>query len=340
VIPLDAEDLAGLATTALAAVRREYPHRLDQELHADADLLPPRRLSPAFYGSYDWHSAVHNHWLLVRALDRGLPAPLAEAVTAVLDEHLTDERLAAEAAFFAGPGGATAERPYGWAWLIMLHAECQAADDGRQRRWALALTPLARLLSHRLNAYFGGQLRFPIRSGTHRNTAFSLRLAIDAARRRGDEECAAELARTARRMFGRPKAGQWDRDPSGDDFLTPELTEAALMADILPGPEPFSGWLERVLPDASPVAWEPPDFRPDATDPATIHLEGLLVSRAWCLYAMAKALPDGHPVSGTARSAADLHLAKAARIRPDDGFGRSHWLPTFLLYLDEQVRAD
>lgn len=312
---------------------------LQQELRSDASLAPPRVVNPSFYGSYDWHSAVHNHWLLVRALDRGLPGPLAEAVTSVLDEHLTDERLAAETAFFAGRGGATAERPYGWAWLITLHAACQAGDDERHRRWARALTPLARLLSQRLNTYFAGQLRFPIRTGTHGNTAFSLRLAIEAARRRGDEERTAELAGAARRLFGCAQARQWNRDPSGDDFLTPELAEAALMADILPGPEPFSAWLDRALPDPSSVAWEPPDFRPDATDPGTVHLEGLLVSRAWCLHAMAAALPEGHPVAGTARAAAGLHLSRAARIRPDDGFGRSHWLPTFLLYLDEQVRA-
>lgn len=336
-IPLDAQDLAALATTALAAVRREYPHRLDQELHTDTDLLPPRQLNPAFYGSYDWHSAVHNHWLLVRALDRGLPNTLATAVTTVLDEHLTGERLAAEAAFFAGPGGTTAERPYGWAWLLMLHAECRAIDDERHRRWAQALTPLAQLLSGRLEAYFGGQLAFPIRSGTHGNTAFSLQLAIEAARRREDGRAVGALTDAAQRMFGRARACQWNRDPSGDDFLTPELTEAGLMADILPAPE-FSAWFSGALPDPSSVAWEPPDFRPDAADPGTVHLEGLLVSRAWCLDTVARALPSGHPVASGALAAADVHRARAARIRPDDGFGRSHWLPTFLLYLDERLR--
>jgi hypothetical protein len=112
-----------LATAALAAARQEYPHQLDQELRSDADLRPPRELNPAFYGSYDWHSAVHNHWLLVRALARGLPTELAEAAVALLDEHLSVQRIEAETAFFAGPGGQTSERPYGWAWLVLLHAE-------------------------------------------------------------------------------------------------------------------------------------------------------------------------------------------------------------------------
>ena len=131
-IPLDDAGLEALATTALASVQREYPHMLIQELNSDADVLPPRRLNPSFYGCYDWHSAVHSHWLLVRALDRGLPDALATAVGQVLDEHLSAERLAAETAFYAGPGGRTAERPYGWAWLVLLHAECQA-QAGRAR---------------------------------------------------------------------------------------------------------------------------------------------------------------------------------------------------------------
>lgn len=337
-IPLDPEGVAALTTTALTAVRQEYPHWLGQEVLADTELLMPRQLSPAFYGCYDWHSAVHSHWLLVRALDRGLPPPLAEEVTSVLDEHLSSERLDAELAFFAGPAGTTNERPYGWAWLVMLHAECQAGRGDEHQRWARALEPLAGLFSARLDHYFGGQLRFPIRSGTHGNTAFSLRLVIQAARRRGDEQTAAALAGAARRMFddGRPR--QWDGLPSGDAFLTPELTEAALMADVLSGPE-FMAWLGTALPDPARVAWEPPEFSPDAADPGTVHLEGLLVSRAWCLDAVAKALPPGHPVAARARSAAGMHLTRAALIRSDEGFGRSHWMPTFLLYLDEQLRA-
>ena len=337
-IPLDAQDVAALTATALTAVRQEYPHWLGQEVHADTKLLSPRQLSPAFYGSYDWHSAVHNHWLLVRALDRGLPEPLAEAVTAVLDEHLSDESLAAEFAFFAGPSGITNERPYGWAWLIMLHAECQASEDDRCQRWARALAPLAGLLSARLDDYFGGQLQFPIRSGTHGNTAFSLRLVIEAARRRGDERSAAALAGAARRLYGDAQALQWDAVPSGDAFLTPELAEAALMADVLPAQE-FAGWLSVVLPDPARVAWEPPGFSPDAADPGTVHLEGLVVSRAWCFDAIARVLPAGHPVAAAARSAVGTHVTRAALIKSDEGFGRSHWLPTFLLYLDEQLRA-
>jgi hypothetical protein len=336
-IPLDDAALESLATTALAAVRREYPHWLLQELNSDADLLPPRQLNPAFYGCYDWHSAVHSHWTLVRALDRGLPDALATAVGAVLDEHLSADRLAAETAFYASAGGLTAERPYGWAWLLMLHAECQALGGDRQQRWAQALAPLATLLSGRLHAYFSGELAFPIRSGTHGNTAFSLGLAIEAARRRDDGAAAAELAGAAQRMFGPEQRLRWDEDPSGDAFLTAELAEAALMAGVLPRAD-FRAWLDRVLPDPAVAAWAPPGFSPDAADPGTVHLEGLLVTRAWCLDAVGRALPPGHPAAAAALAAADAHRDRITGLRPGEGFGRSHWLPTFLLYLDERLR--
>ncbi|HEY2078394.1 MAG TPA: DUF2891 family protein [Streptosporangiaceae bacterium] len=336
-IPLDRSGLEALATTALAAVRREYPHQLIQELNSDADVLPPRRLNPAFYGSYDWHSAVHNHWLLVRALDRGLPDALATAVGEVLDEHLSAQPLAAETAFYAGPGGRTAERPYGWAWLALLHAECTAQRRERPSQWAAALRPLADLLSQRLSGYFGGQLAFPIRTGTHGNTAFSLQVALMAARRRADHAAVAELSAAALRMFGPDRALRWDDPPSGDAFHTPELTEAALMADVL-GPAEFTAWLDQALPDPANVAWSPPDFRPDAADPGTVHLEGLVVARAWCLDAIGRALPPDHPVAPRALAAADTHRQRAGSMRPSEGFGRSHWLPTFLLFLDERLR--
>lgn len=336
-IPLDQTGLEALATTALASVRREYPHQLIQELNSDADVLPPRRLNPAFYGSYDWHSAVHSHWLLARALDRGLPDALATDVGQVLDEHLTAERLAAETAFYAGPGGRTAERPYGWAWLLLLHAECLAQGKERPGRWADALSPLADLLSPRLSAYFGGQLAFPIRTGTHGNTAFSLHLALTAARRRGDEAGAAELSAAARRMFGSDRDLRWADPPAGDAFHSPELTEAALMSDVLTRAD-FSGWLDQVMPDPAAVGWDPPVFTADGSDPATVHLEGLVVARAWCLDAVGRALPTGHPAAALALTAADAHRERAADLRPAEGFGRSHWLPTFLLYLDERLR--
>jgi hypothetical protein len=338
VIPLQQTDLTELARIAVEASGREYPHMLMQELASDADVKPPRELHPSFYGSYDWHSAVHNHWLLVRLLARGVPH--VDEVVARLDGHLSPQRLVGELAFYSGPGGRTAERPYGWAWLVLLHAECVAlaAGDERCGRWAQALAPLARLLDERLAAYFGGSLAFPIRTGTHANSAFSLQLVLRAARRRGDEQRAAKLARDARRLFAEDDSLPWSEDPGGDAFLTAPLAEADLLADVL-SPAELGAWLDLSLPDPTRAAWSPPAFSPDGDDPGTVHLEGLLTSRAWALDALAQGLPEAHPAATLARSAADAHLARVRNLRPGDGFNRAHWLPTFVLYLDERLRG-
>jgi hypothetical protein len=338
-IPVQETDLAALARVALGACGREYPHMLMQELNSDADVKPPRELNPSFYGSYDWHSAVHNHWLLVRALRRGVSEAEAEIV-ARLDDHLSPQRLAGELAFFSGPGGRTAERPYGWAWLVLLHAECSAAaaDDERCARWAQALEPLSRLLDDRLEAYFGGGLAFPIRTGTHGNTAFSLQLGLRAARRRADEARASTLARHARRLFAGDVVVPWAEDPAGDAFLTAPLAQADLLSDVL-SPQDLADWLDASLPDASLAAWQPPAFTLDCDDPGTVHLEGLLISRAWALNALAGGLPDDHAAVPFARLGAGEHIALVKNLPPGEGFSRAHWIPTFVLYLDERLRS-
>ncbi len=216
-IPLGETARADLATAVVRAVSREYPHMLIQELNSDADVVPPRELNPSFFGSYDWHSAVHCHWTLVRCLATGLPTEVSGAVVAVLDQHLSEAPLSGEFSFYSGPGGRVAERPYGWAWLVMLHAECRrlasssvgasVAEAGR--RWTAALEPLNALLRDRLVQYFSSALAFPIRAGTHGNTAFSLELLHQAAGAAGDTDLARAASAAARHWFAEDALLPW-----------------------------------------------------------------------------------------------------------------------------------
>jgi len=373
---LDPQAGERLAVAIIAAASREYPHVLAQELCSDADVLPPRVLNPSFFGSYDWHSAVHCHWSLVRLLAAGLAGKASDAAQSLLEEHLCPERLAGELAFYSGPGGRVAERPYGWAWLVMLHAECerQARKTGPDSsvqslessvtrttgpegpvpgvplggpgpavgppglpaaagRWSRALRPLRDLLAARLIEYLSSRLAFPVRAGTHPNTAFALQLLHQAATAAEDAELSRAVAEAAVRWFAGDPPLPWLGPPSGNDFLDPPLVEAALMADVL-SHDRFAAWTDQVCPPGTAPKWRPPAFRRDASEPGAVHLEGLLVSRAWCLDRLARALPPATPLGEAARSGRDEHLGAVAEIDPCDGFSRSHWLPTYLIYLD------
>jgi hypothetical protein len=324
-----------LALTVVEAVRLEYPHRLHQQLNSDADLLPPRELNPSFFGGYDWHSAVHCHWALLRYLKAGCSPTTATKVITALEDHLTAENIAGELRFFQGESGLTSERPYGWAWLLLLEATCRSLGNDTlhaAKRWAQALEPLAGYLQARLVEYFSSLLALPIRSETHSNSAFSLHLCIQAATMNGNEAATQAFTAAALRFFGVDYHQRWDDEISGDAFLTPSLTAAALMAELLPEAD-FQAWLAR-FPAPTLRAWSVPSFSPDGNDPGTVHLEGVLISRTWAFEAILRSVPRHSNFAHNVRIARDAHLRRVHKIDPTDGFGRSHWLPSFLCYLE------
>ena len=265
---------SAFARVALDNVARAYPRRLDQLLDGPDAEWRPGVLHPAFYGSYDWHSAVHMHWSLARLL-RLHPA-IAErgAIEACLERHLTASTIGRELAFFNSPGGLTFERPYGWAWLLELQAELI-----RLQRWHSEVAPLADELADRFVQFLEASA-YPVRAGTHANTAFASILALDYARTARRSDLAAAIETTARRWYLGDRDYPLAYEPSGDDFLSPALVEALLMKRILPDGE-FSEWLKRFLPpDLGPLS-RPPTVL-DHADAKQSHLDGLCLSRAWC----------------------------------------------------------
>jgi hypothetical protein len=302
---LGADLAAAFARVALANVQREYPRRLDQLVTAPDTEWRPRVLHPAFFGSYDWHSAVHMHWLLARLLN--LHPTLESEVSAVLDAHLAPERLAQELAFFGTPGGALFERPYGWAWLLELYAELLRLN---RRRWHEALEPLAEELARRFSSYIRA-LPYPVRAGTHGNSAFACVLALDYAALASDSELKGQIQAAARRWFLADRDYPVAYEPSGDDFLSPALVEAVLMQQVLEDP----GWLRAFLPAWGPLA-EPPQVL-DHSDAKQSHLDGLCLSRAWCFERL------GH------RELVRLHLQAGSPYVIGGDYAGEHWLATF-----------
>ncbi|MFT3765391.1 MAG: DUF2891 domain-containing protein [Minicystis sp.] len=318
------------AAIALGHVTREYPNKMDHVLGGPGDVKGPRDLHPIFYGSFDWHSCVHGYWLLARL--RRLHPGLAEAdrIRDLFDAHLVGEKVAAEVAYLQRPESRGFERPYGWAWLLMLAAELARADADEGRRWARALAPLGEAFADRFVSFLP-RATYPVRSGAHNNTAFALALAQEHAVVTGNTNLARIAAETARGWYGRDVGCQaWE--PSQDDFLSPALVEAECMRRALPEAE-FRAWFACFLPQAA--AGEPATlFRPatvsDRSDGKIVHLDGLNLSRAWCWRSIAAALPEGDPVRARARAAAEDHLDASLPHVAGDYMGE-HWLSTFAL---------
>jgi hypothetical protein len=336
--PLDPEAAGRFAALALDCVHREYPNKIAHVLAGDADARPPRELTPAFYGCYDWHSSVHGHWLLARLARQFPDAAFAPAARAALARSLTAPHLAVELEYLRGAGRVSFERPYGLAWLLALAAEVRAWDDPEARAWAEALAPLERETALRLSTWLP-KLLYPVRSGEHSQTAFALGLVHDWARRTRDEPMLQLVAERARAYYSKDTACPLAYEPSGEDFLSPCLAEADLMRRLLP-PREYSRWLARFLPSIPgrrAHAWLAPAVVTDRSDPKLAHLDGLNLSRAWMLEGIASGLPAGDARLPALRAAAGAHAAAALPAVTGEHYEGGHWLGTFATYLTTQA---
>ena len=319
---LDAATAARFMALTLGHLGREYPHKLDHVLDGPQDAQTPSALHPIFHGSFDWHSCVHGWWQVLR-LARLYPGlPEAAAVRERAATMLTKANFAAETAYLDRPSARGFERPYGWAWALMLHGEMVQHDAA----WAQHGDAFAAAFAARFKAFLPLQT-YPIRTGTHFNSAFAMVLALAWARRH-NSPLAALIENRAADWYAEDRGCQaWE--PGGDEFLSPALCEALLMSRVL-GPG-FADWLDAFLPDCA--AGEPQTlFTPatvsDRSDGKIAHLDGLNLSRAWCWREIAAALPQDHPVQARARAAAEVHLAAALPHIAGDYMGE-HWLATF-----------
>jgi hypothetical protein len=331
---LGEEQAAEFAALALTCVHQEYPNKIAHVMASDDDVGPPRELTPAFFGCFDWHSSVHGHWLLAR-LARTMPeAPFAADATAALGTSLTDERLAAEVAYVSADGRATFERPYGLAWLLQLVAELDGWDDLEARAWRERLRPLERVVADRFVDWVP-KLAYPIRTGEHSQTAFAFGLVLDWARGTGREDVAELLTERSRALYMSDRGCPLEYEPSGQDFLSPCLAEADLMRRVLVGPE-FAAWLGGFLPQIpldGDSEWLPVAVVTDRADGKLAHLDGLNLSRAWMLEGIASALPESDPRIPALQAAAAAHRDAGLAAVTGEHYEGGHWLGSFATYL-------
>jgi len=320
---------------ALDCVHREYPNKVSRTMDSDAEVGPPRELFPVFYGCFDWHSSVHGHWLLIRLLRVGpADAPWRDQAIAKLNQSFSVENISGEISQFARPARGSWERPYGLAWFLQLTAELREWDDPQAKLWLKDLQPFEKDIADSLKAWLP-KLAYPIRLGTHNQSAFAFGLMLDWARVAGDKDMERLIIERSRRFHLEDKNCPLAYEPSGEDFLSPCLMEADLMRRIL-GPNEFSDWLTDFMPDIPTDGsrdWLKPGIVTDASDGKLVHLDGVNSSRAWNLYNIARALPEGDARIGALVASAKMHADTGVAAVSDTHYSGSHWLASFATYL-------
>jgi hypothetical protein len=331
---LTIELAAQLARITLNGITREYPTYPGHVLLDAADIRRTRELHPAFYGCFDWHSAVHSHWLLARLL-RLMPAlPGAGPIRSALNEHLTEANLRIEASYFSQPGRRGFERPYGWTWLLKLAEELRDWDDPDGRRWSAAIEPLARLITE-LYLEFLPRLTYPIRSGAHSSTAFGLTFALDYAKATRHALLRDCIVARSLDYYGADRNGPATWEPGGGDFLSPCLAEADLMRRVLPAAD-FADWLAGFLPSLAgggPPQLLTPAMVSDRSDGQIVHLDGLNLSRAWCMWGIAESLLPDDRRRSILIDAAERHAREGLIGIGSGEYMGEHWLGSFALYM-------
>jgi hypothetical protein len=333
-LALNREHASAFARLALKGLSKEFPNKPEHVLAGPADLKAPVALHPAFYGSYDWHSSVHGHWMLVRLVRLFPDLNEAPQIRAILGAHLSAENLKVEAEYFARNENKSFERPYGWAWLLKLAQELNGWDDTDGRSWAKNLRPLADVVVVRYLEFFPKQT-YAIRTGVHSNTAFGLSFAHDYARATGESRLLGLVEERARAYFGADADVPAGWEPGGADFFSPSLIEADLMRRVLPAAE-FRAWFTSFLPGAAksePRALFEPATVTDRTDPQLVHLDGLNLSRAWCMRSIATALPVDDLARAALESSASRHAKAALEHVATGDYAGEHWLASFAVFM-------
>ncbi len=325
---------SAFARLALKGISKEYPNHPGDVLNSDKDVKSPKEFHPAFYGCFDWHSSVHGHWMLVRLLRLFPELHEQKEIRTVLAEHLTTKNLQIEADYFARPNTQSFERTYGWAWLLKLAEELHGWDDPQAKEWSRNMEPLTKVIAERYISFLPKQT-YPIRRGVHQNTAFGLIFALDYAKTMNHQALRERIEERSRDYFAKDLNIPAAWEPDGADFLSPSLEEADLMRRVL-APDEFPKWLTKYLPDlakSEPKSLFVPATVTDRTDPQIVHLDGLNLSRAWCMRGIASALPKDDPRRKLLTDAATLHADAALKHVASGDYAGEHWLASFAVYL-------
>ena len=333
-VSLTESQASHFAALALKCISREYPNKPEHVMNDKGDVDNPKKLHPAFYGCFDWHSSVHGHWMLVRLLRTFPNLPEAGQIRKALDSNLKAENIAGEVAYLKQPNRQSFERTYGWAWLLKLAEELSMWNDVDGKQWSANLRPLVEALVNQYLTFLPKQ-NYPIRTGVHPNTAFGLAFALDYAKTTGNGKLATLIAERSRTYFGKDADYPANWEPGGEDFFSPALMEADLMRRVMK-PAEFRRWFHRFLPQLTTQRLKnllQPAIVTDRTDPKLVHLDGLNLSRAWSMRSISAALPKNDPTRRILAESARAHAVNALAHVASGDYAGEHWLASFAVYL-------
>jgi hypothetical protein len=332
---LSADRAAQLSSLALHCIHREYPNKTGHVMNDETEIWSPEEMHPAFYGCFDWHSSVHGHWMLIRLLKLFPDMPNASKIREAISLNLTTKNILSELAYFQQEGRNSFERTYGWAWLLKLAEELAIWDDSEGKEWSNNLKPLTDEIVGRLMDFLPRQ-SYAIRTGVHPNTAFALGFGLDFAQAMdGQDAFKALLTERSLFYFASDADAPVDWEPGGEDFFSPSLMEADLMSRIL-DEDVYIDWLADFFPDLldrTDAHILVPAEVADRTDPKIVHLDGLNLTRAWCMQGIANHLPDGNPYKALFINSASEHASEALKNITSGNYEGEHWLASFAVYL-------
>ncbi len=321
-----------LAALPVKCLQQEYPNKLSQLLADSTEIASPKKLHPAFYGCFDWHSSVHGHWSLVYLLKKFPKLDKRDEIIRKLQVNLSKENIAAEVAYLSKTHEKSYERTYGWAWLLKLQLELDTCNEPFAKQLSTNLQPLTDLLAQRYIEFLP-KLNYPLRVGTHTNTAFGMSLAWDYAVHSKNLPLQESIRVNALRLFQNDADCPFAWEPSGTDFLSPCMEEIGIMQRVMPKAD-FLKWLKAFAPKLfdKKFTWEPGKVS-DRTDGHLVHLDGLNFSRAWNLYSLARAYPKE---LGHLKALADAHMRFSLPAITNGNYEGEHWLASFALYAFEK----
>jgi hypothetical protein len=333
-LKLDMEKASRFAAMAMKCIEKEYPNKPSHVMNNEKEVLSPKALYPAFYGCFDWHSAVHGHWMLIRLLKTFPKLPEAADIRKALNRNLTTANILKEVEYFSQPGRESFERTYGWAWFLKLVEELYRWDDPHGKTWLKNLAPLEDRIV-KLYLEFLPKQTYAIRTGVHPNTAFGLAFALDYARTAKNTVLEKMLIERSQFYYSGDTNCPAGWEPGGEDFFSPCLMEADLMRRVLK-PADFARWFHAFLPglkEGKPAGLLEPATVTDRSDGKLVHLDGLNLSRAWCMKHIAGVLPEGDKAREYLLSAAHRHAADALSNIHSGDYAGEHWLASFATYL-------